>query len=129
VVNWIWNTYATIEHDVPAAVPAMKAARQQRGALPFVAINRLQVPVAWLCMALLPLLAAYARRRKGFADIAELNATVALAVLANAAVFGVFATAHNRYGARLVWLAVLAVLLALARLFAQRAPRLAAGKP
>jgi hypothetical protein len=50
-------------------------------------------------------------------------------VLANAAVFGMFATAHNRYGARLVWLAVLAVLLALARLFAQRAPRLAAGKP
>jgi hypothetical protein len=79
-------------------------------------------------MALLPLLAAYARRRKGFADIAELNATVALAVFANAAVFGVFATAHNRYGARLIWLAALAVLLTLARLIAQRAPRLAVRK-
>ena len=128
VVNWIWNTYAMIERDVPAAVPAMKAARQQRTGLSFTAINRLQVPVAWLCMALLPLLALYARRRKGFADIAELNATVALAVLANAAVFGVFATAHNRYGARLVWLAALAALLTLARLIAQRAPRLATGK-
>jgi hypothetical protein len=129
VVNWIWNTYAMIERDLPAAVPAMKAARQQCAGISFAAINRVQVPVAWLCMALLPLVTAYAWRRKGFADIAELNATVALAVLANAAVFGMFATAHNRYGARLVWLAVLAVLLALARLFAQRAPRLAAGKP
>ena len=129
VVNWIWNTYLMIERDVPAAVPAMRAARQQRSGLTFSAINRVQVPVAWLGMALLPLLAAYALRRKGLADIGELNAAAALAVLANAAVFGVFATAHNRYGARLVWLATLAVLLTLARMMTQRAPRLAAGKP
>lgn len=128
VVNWIWNSYAMIERDVPAAVPAMKAARQQRGALSFTAINRLQVPVAWACMALLPFLAAYALRRKGLADIGELNATAALAMLANAAVFGVLATAHHRYGARIAWLAGLAVLLTLARLI-ERAPRLAADKP
>ncbi len=128
VVNWIWNTYDMIQRDVPAALPAMKAARQQRGALRFATINRLQVPAAWLCMALLPFVAAYALRRKGLVDVGELSATAALALLANAAVFGVFATAHNRYGGRLVWLAALAVLLTLARLLTQRAPRLAAGK-
>jgi hypothetical protein len=37
---------------------------------------------------------------------------VALAVLANAAVCGVFSNPHDRYGARIVWLAVLTALLA-----------------
>jgi len=128
VVNWIWNTYDTIEHDAPVAVPAMKAARQQRAGISFTAINRLQVPVALTAMALLPFVAAYALRRKGFADLAELNAAAALAVLANAAVFGVLATAHNRYGARVAWIAALAVLLTLVRTIKERAPRLAVPK-
>ena len=80
-------------------------------------------------MALLPFAAAYALRRQSLADLGELNAAAALAVLANAAVFGVFATAHNRYGARLTWVAALALLLTLARMIVSRAPRLAGGKP
>ncbi len=115
VVNWIWNTYDTIKAHAPGAVPAMLAARQQRGALPFDAINRLQVPAAFLTMALLPFIVLLAWRRPRFADIGEFAAFAGLAILGNAAVFGLFATAHNRYGARVVWLAALAVILALAR--------------
>jgi len=120
VVNWVWNSYETIETFVPAAVPAMKAARQQRTGIDFTAINWLQVPAAYLAMALLPLIALLALRRKGFADIGEFAAAIALALLANAAVFGTLATAHNRYGARLVWLAALAVILAALRWRADR---------
>ncbi len=103
VVNWIWNTYDTTKAHVPAAVPAMLAARQQqRGGISFDRINRFQVPAAWLAMALLPLIAALAWPRPRFRDIGEFAAAMALALLANAAVFGALATAHNRYGARMV---------------------------
>jgi hypothetical protein len=115
VVNWIWNTYSEIERRVPDAVQAMKAARQQRGALSFDAINDLQRPLAWLAMLLLPLVALVALRRPQFADIGEFAAAMTLAILINAGVFGTLATAHNRYGARLVWLATFVLGLALLR--------------
>ena len=79
VVNWVWNTYDMIETYAPAAVPAMQAARQQRTGISFALINDLQVPLALFCMALLPLLAFVALRRKGFTDIGELNAAATLA--------------------------------------------------
>ena len=121
VVNWIWNTYDTIKAHVPAAVPAMLAARQQqRGGISFDRINWVQVPLAWLAMALLPLIAVLVWRRPGARDIGEFAAAMALAILANAAVFGALATAHNRYGARMVWLAALAGLIALARIAVNR---------
>jgi hypothetical protein len=41
---------------------------------------------------------------------------VALALLANAVVCGVLANPHDRYGARLAWLAPMVVMLAAARL-------------
>jgi hypothetical protein len=129
VVNWVWNTYETIEIFVPAAVPAMKAARQQRVGISFTAINFLQVPVAWFAMALLPLIAAFAWRRTGLHDIGEFAAAAALAILANAAVFGILATAHNRYGARVAWIAVLVALIALARITLDRSRDQAPGLP
>jgi hypothetical protein len=128
VVNWVWNTYDTIKTHAPAAVPAMQAARQQRSGISFDLINDVQVPLALLCTALLPLLAFAALRRNDYADLGVLNATAALAILANAAVFGVLATAHHRYGARMVWIAVLAVLLTVIRVVMRRAPRLAGRK-
>ena len=120
VVNWIWDTYETIKTVAPEAVPAMQAARQQRSGIDFTDINRLQVPLAYLAMALLPVIAFVGLRRKRFADIGELAASIALAILANAAVFGTLATAHNRYGARTVWLAPLVALIALARVIEER---------
>ena len=116
VVRWVMDSYYSIKNYVPAALPAMDASRQQRAGIDFTAINRLQVPVAYFAMALLPFIAWFALRREGLTDIGELAAAVALALLGNAAVFGVFATAHNRYGARMVWLAGFVGLLALARM-------------
>lgn len=113
VVNWIWNTYSEIERHVPGAVPAMKAARQQHGTLSFDTINDWQRPLAWLSELLLPLLALSGLRRARYCDVGEFAGFMALAILGNAAVFGLLATAHNRYGARIVWLAAFAGAIAL----------------
>jgi glycerol uptake facilitator-like aquaporin len=72
-------------------------------------------------MALLPLIAFAALRRSRFTDIGEFAATMALAILGNAAVFGTLATAHNRYGARIVWLAAFAAAIAVACYYERRA--------
>ena len=130
VVNWIWNTYGAIEAHMPEAVPAMKAARQQHGALPFDAINSVQSPIAWFGMLLLPVIALIALRRPRFTDLGEFAAAMMLAILGNAAVFGLFATAHHRYGARIVWLAVFAAVVVIICLFERRvaAPVAAAGR-
>jgi MFS family permease len=103
----IWHTTWIIEQYVPAAVPAMKAARQQQGNLDFAMINRLHVPIAWASMLLLIGVLALSRRRPQFQNVRELAAIVTLAILANAVVCGALANPHDRYGARIVWLATL----------------------
>ena len=89
----------------------MKAAHQQRGDLDFTAINHLHVPVAWGSMLLLLGVIALAARRRQYAGIGDLAAVVALAIVANAAVCGALSNPNDRYGARMVWLATLVVLL------------------
>jgi hypothetical protein len=115
VVNSVWHTYAIIEQFEPSVVPGMRAARQQYGEFGFTAINRIQVPLALGSMLLLPAVFGWALLRPAFADLGALVATVALALAANALVCGVLANPHDRYGARLVWLAPLVALLALER--------------
>ena len=112
VVTEIWHTYAIIERYTPQLAPAMHAARQQAGEIDFAAINRLHYPLALIAMALLPVIVLLAWRRSLAADIGELAATVTLALLANAFVCGALSNPHDRYGARMVWLASLAVALA-----------------
>jgi hypothetical protein len=116
VVNSIWHTYAIIERYTPWAAPAMRAARQQRGHLDFTAINALHYPVAIASMLLLLGILALAVARPYLADLGLLAATIALALLANAFVCGALANPHDRYGARLVWLATLVVVMLLLRL-------------
>jgi hypothetical protein len=107
----IWHTYWIVEQFAPQSLPAMKAAHQQRGDLDFTVINRWHVPVAWGSMVLLVGVLSLAARRGPFADVGELAAVVALAILANAAVCGALSNPHDRYGARIVWLATLVVLM------------------
>jgi hypothetical protein len=116
VVHWVWHTYFIIHDYAPQLEPAMKAARQQRAEISFTAINDLQYPLALLSMALLPFIAAFAWRRKLPADLGELAGFCMLALLANAFVCGALSNPHDRYGARIVWLAVFATGLALYRL-------------
>jgi hypothetical protein len=141
VLDSIWHTHGMIETFAPAMLPAMKAARQQKGELDFTAINRLHVPVALASMLLLLgviALGAFSgktllRTRTGvgtgfpqkmrpledsavrqprFADLGLLATTAALAILANAFVTGALSGPHDRYGARAAWLATLVVTMA-----------------
>jgi hypothetical protein len=120
VVPDAWHTVVMIEKFTPHAVPAMHASRQQRGELDFAAINAIHKPLALAAMLLLVPLMLWGARRPPMNDLGRLAATTACALLANAVVCGVFANPHDRYGARMVWLAPLVVGLAAFRLYEQR---------
>jgi hypothetical protein len=119
IVNTIWHTYAIIEQYKPSAVAGMRAARQQKEEFAFATINRMHEPVALVSMLLLVPIMTLAWRRQPFGDLGRLAATVTLALLANAFVCGVFANPHDRYGARLAWIAPFIILIAICRLRAQ----------
>jgi hypothetical protein len=107
----IWHTYGMIERFAPTSLAAMRAARQQKGELDFASINRLHVPVALAAMVLLLVVIGLGATRTRFGDLEFLAATVALAILANAFVCGALSNPHDRYGARIAWLAPLVLLL------------------
>jgi hypothetical protein len=112
VVTTIFHTYGIIERYTPSVAPAMHAARQQHGELTFKAVNDVHVPAAWAAIALLPVVAAIGLSIAEFADLGWLAATVALALLGNAAFCGVISDPHDRYGSRIAWVAAFAVALA-----------------
>jgi hypothetical protein len=118
IVTALMHTYGIIERYTPSVVPAMQAARQQHDEIGFAAINMIDVPVAWAAMALLPVLLILGIYSAEFADIGSLAATLMLALFGNAAFCGVISDPHDRYGARIVWIAVFAVALAAARAYA-----------
>jgi hypothetical protein len=119
VLASLWHTYGIIDRYMPGVAPAMRAARQQHGEVSFHSLNALHLPVGLLSMLALPFVIALGRRGD-FADLGILAATVAVAILVNAAVCGALSNPHNRYGARLVWIATLAVALVPMRLGATR---------
>jgi len=120
VVPTAWHTVGMIEKFTPHAALAMRASRQQHRELDFTAINAVHRPVALAAMLLLLPLMLWSARRRPINDLGRLAATSACALLANAVVCGVFANPHDRYGARLVWLAPLVISLAAVRLYEQR---------
>ena len=112
ILTTIWHTYGIMERYTPSVLPAMRAARQQRGEIGFNAINRVHVPLALMSMVLLPLIAIIGILDAEFADLASLAGTIALALLANAVFCSVISHTEDRYGSRLVWIAAFAVGLA-----------------
>jgi hypothetical protein len=116
-LKWLPHTQGIIARYVPAQVRAMRAARQQRRGIDFTPVNWIHVPVALGSMLLtLAILASAAWRRK-LDDVTLLATTVVLALLGNAAVCGVISGPHDRYGARMAWIATLTVLIAAIRHF------------
>jgi hypothetical protein len=116
----------------------MQTARQQRGEISFGALNDIHIPIAFAAMLLLVPIMGWAFRARGaasrfhaeaFADMSRLAGVTALSLLGNAAVCGIFANPHDRYGARLVWLAPLVVVLACYRAYALRPGPAAARQP
>jgi hypothetical protein len=120
VVNSIWHTYGIIERYRPGLIPDMRAARQQRGEIDFAIINRVHYPLALACLLLLPLIGGYMLRRKDVTEIGELAMACLLALLANAFVCGTLSNPHDRYGARLIWLAITAAAIAAIHLYEER---------
>ena len=112
IVTSIWHTRGIIERYTPFAAPAMNAARQQHGEIHFSAINNIHVPIALTTMALLPALIVFGLWSTDFADLSRLALTIALALFGNAAFCGIISNPHDRYGSRMVWIAVFAIGLA-----------------
>lgn len=111
----IWHTYGIIKRFIPGEVRAMQNARQQRGELNFDLINRVHVPIALGSMVLALVLLARAAISGPFDDSARLAATVTVAILANAFACGALSGPHDRYGARIVWIATFAAAVAVLR--------------
>lgn len=117
--GWIPHTYGIIERYIPAQIAPMRAARQQHWELNFDAVNRLHVPVALISMLALVALLAHSLANRRLDDLTLLAATVTLALLGNAFICGVISGPHDRYGARMVWVATFVVLTALFRWFGE----------
>jgi hypothetical protein len=111
VLDQVWHTYNTMERFTPSSIPALRAARQQKGELDFRSINRLHVPVGFLCLVLLTATLPLSLRRAVPADLAPLALAAGLAILVNAAVCGVLSNPHDRYGARMIWIATFVIVL------------------
>ena len=115
--GWLPHTYGIIERYVPAQVKPMRAAHQQHWDINFAAVNWLHVPVARLSMLLVAAMFGLAVIRRRYDDVALLAATVSFALLGNAMICGVISGPHDRYGARMAWIATFTVLIAAAKLF------------
>jgi len=115
---WLPHTYGIIERYIPAQVAPMHAARQQHRGIGFTAINWIHVPVALLSILLVVAMLARDLWRRRLDDLTLLAATVFLALLGNAFVCGVISGPHDRYGARMAWIATFTVLIAALRQFA-----------
>lgn len=115
VLPTVWHTYGIIERYTPGLTPTMHAARQQHGEISFATLNELHYPVALFSIALLPILIGMGWRHHIPGELGTLAAVCAFTLLANAVVCGVLSNPHDRYGARLVWLACFTAAIALVR--------------
>ncbi|MGJ4883289.1 hypothetical protein [Bradyrhizobium sp. SZCCHNG3015] len=115
--GWLPHTYGIIERYIPSQVKKMRAAHQQHWEISFAVINWLHVPVALASMLAAAAIAAHAIWRRRRDDVALLAITVTLALLGNAVICGVISGPHDRYGARMVWIATFTALIAATRWF------------
>ena len=115
--GWIPHTYGIIERYLPAQLKPMRAAHQQHWDINFSAINWLHVPVALISMLAVIAMFPTAIWRRRLDDLTLLAATVSLALLGNAVICGVISGPHDRYGARMAWVATFVVLISVVRHF------------
>jgi hypothetical protein len=110
--NWLGHTYGIMARYLPQEIDAMWRARQQRRGFDFTAVNLVHVPIALLSELLLVGILAGAAWRRKLDNLALMAGTVALALFGNALLCGVLSGPHDRYGARMVWIATLVVVIA-----------------
>ena len=115
--GWLGHTYGIFERYIPSQLKPMRAAQQQRRQLDFTAINYVHVPVALASMLLAVILFGHGLRRRRRDDLTLLAGTVSFALFGNAFICAVISGPHDRYGARMAWLATTVVLIAAIRNF------------
>ncbi|MGE5514567.1 MAG: hypothetical protein ACM31D_01975 [Bacteroidota bacterium] len=125
LVPMTWHFVRTQLKHYPHDFRAFRFAQQQRReGISFDAINKLQVPVAQAAeVAMLGLLFVAWRRRDRISG--GILIVVLMALLGNAFVCGALSNPHDRYQNRLVWLALMSVIICAVRLdqrFANRKP-------
>ena len=108
-----WHAELVFATLAPRAIEPFRASRQQNDQFDFTLINAVQVPLAWLSMAALVLVASLARRTPADRSSAGLAALCLLALLGNAAICGIFSNPNDRYQSRIVWLATFAAAITL----------------
>jgi hypothetical protein len=116
-VGWLPHTYSIIKYYIPSQTAPMNAAHQQHWDINFAAVNWLHVPVALASMMLVVAMFGYDLFRRRVDELTMLAAAVTFTLLGNALICGVISGPHDRYGARMAWLATLTVLLAISRYF------------
>lgn len=121
--GWIPHTYGIIERYIPAQLAPMRGAHQQHWDIDYAAINWIHIPVA--LVSILVVFAMFGRTiwRRRLDDLTMLSATVSLAILGNAFICGVISGPHDRYGARMAWIATFVVLISAVRHFAGDEPQ------
>ena len=113
------HTHGIIEHYLPKQLKLVRAAYQQNAYITFGPINLVHVPVALISILLVFGMFVTAIWRRRLDEFTLLTTTISLALLGKAFVCGVISGPHDRYGARLAWIATFAVLIAGARRFAR----------
>jgi hypothetical protein len=105
-----WHAEWMLRELAPDAMPRFRAAGQQHDAFDFTLINAVQVPLAFGALAALPILVLLLRRRRR--HYAALAFVVAVALVGNAAICGIFSNPNARYQSRIMPAAVLTLMIA-----------------
>lgn len=113
----LMHTHRIIERYLPQQAAYMRTSRQHRGEISFASINRVHVPIALGSLLTIAAFFAYAIWRRKADDFALLTGAVTLAILGNAFLCGALSGPHDRYGARMAWIATFALLVILMRSF------------
>lgn len=107
------HALGTLARLTPDLMPQiLRAEQQKRGAFDLSSFNRVHEPVGLLACALVALAVVLGWRSLA-PPVLGLLLTVAFALLANAAIAGIFSNPVDRYQSRMIWLAVLALIVAL----------------
>lgn len=117
-----WYAYYMLKEHAPHASEHALKARQAQNDLPFEIVNAIHVPAAFLSMILVVLLPLGSILRRKFDALDLFAISLALAILANAFVCGVLSSPQDRYGARIVWLAVFFAAIVATRQLIQPLP-------
>jgi len=108
-----WVLYPVLARYIPRQMSAYLAARQQRGAIDFRLIGKLDIAVGILSLGVLAFMLAWSIQA-GYCQVSAFLGFVLAALIGNAVICGVLSGPHDRYQSRLMWITPFSLLLATA---------------